>query len=434
MRIRRLEWTAAPAVAGAIREWFGREAEGIDVAPIGLRLAEGGDTALRELTARFDATELEPEAVRLTVPPDEARAALAGADPEVVAALRLAIENVREVAEAQLGPGPRKVELPQGQTVTVGEVPVGAAGIYAPGGRASYPSTVVMGCVTARVAGVDRVVLVSPPGPDGTVDPTTLAAAALCEVDEIHAIGGAQAVFALARGTGTIAPVDVIAGPGNAWVQAAKRAVFGEVGIDSLAGPSDLTVVLGPDAPSEWAALDLCAQAEHGSESPLVAIATEPGVLDPLARAVERIAAEQPSVNECRLALVEAPGAEAAVELADAIAPEHLQLMDPAAAALTDRVRTAGCVFTGPEAGTAFGDYVAGSNHVLPTDGTGRFFGPLSPATFRRPFSRVSLTPAAAGILAPPLNRLARAEGLPVHGLSATARIPSEPTREQETE
>ncbi|MDQ2623024.1 MAG: histidinol dehydrogenase [Actinomycetota bacterium] len=434
MKTRRLEWTAAGQVAGEIREWFGREAEGIDVSGIGSEMRSGGDRALRELTARYDATALEARDVKLTVPADQARAALADTSPDVVSALKLVIANVESVARAQLKVGETPVELPQGQTVTVGEVPVKSAGIYAPGGRASYPSTVVMGCVTARVAGVERVVLVSPPGPDGEINRTTLAAAALCEVDEIHAIGGAQAVFALARGTESIRPVDVIAGPGNAWVQAAKRVVFGEVGIDSLAGPSDLTVVLDSEVDPEWAALDLCAQAEHGSESPLVAIATGPGVLEPLVAAVERAAAEHPSVNECRLALVEAPGPEEAVALADAIAPEHLQLMDAASAALAERVRTAGCVFTGPEAGTAFGDYVAGSNHVLPTDGTGRFFGPLSPATFRRPVSRVSLTPAAVGRLAPPLAALAEAEGLPVHGLSATERIPAGPNPEQETE
>jgi len=172
----------------------------------------------------------------------------------------------------------------------------------------------------------------------------------------------------------------------------------------------------------EWAALDLCAQAEHGAESPLVAIATGTGVLERLEAAVEEVAAANPGVNDCRLALVEAPGPAEAVRLADAIAPEHLQLMDDESAALAGEIRTAGCVFTGPFSATAFGDYVAGSNHVLPTDGTGRFFGPLSPATFRRPTSRVSLDARSAGELAGPLAALAAGEGLPVHGLSATAR------------
>jgi histidinol dehydrogenase len=331
------------------------------------------------------------------------------------------VANVSEVARAQLQ-DERAVGLPQGQTVTVGEVPLRAAGIYAPGGRASYPSSVVMGCVPARVAGVERVVLVTPPGADGRIDPTTLAAAELCDVDEIYAVGGAQAIFALARGTGTIRPVDVIAGPGNAWVQAAKKAVFGEVAVDSLAGPSDLTVVFDRDTNLNWAALDLCAQAEHGEESVLVAIATGGGDLDALAAEVERISVAEPSVEDCRLALIEAPSASGAIALVNRIAPEHLQLMDAASAALAGEVRTAGCVFTGPQAATAFGDYIAGSNHILPTGGTGKSFGPVSPAVFRRKTSRVSLAPGSASALAEPLNALAKAEGLPVHGLSAMAR------------
>ncbi len=432
MRIRRFEWNGPESVAGEIRHWFGREAEGVDLAPIAAAMARDGDRALRELTSRFDATETDPGELRLTVEPAEARAALERCDPRVREALEISVANVGAVAESQVHRGEQTVELPQGQKVTVGEIPVRSAGIYAPGGRAAYPSTVVMGCVTARSAGVERVVLVSPPGPDGRIHPVTLAAAALCGVDEIHAIGGAQAIFALARGAGNVRPVDVIAGPGNAWVQAAKREVFGEVGIDSLAGPSDLAVILDSSVPPEWAALDLCAQAEHGAESPLVAVATEPGLLDRLERAVNRTAAAHPGVNDCRLALVEATGARAAVELADRIAPEHLQLMDAGSVALASEVRTAGCVFTGPYSATAFGDYLAGSNHILPTDGTGRFFGPLSPATFRRPTSRVSLDARSAGELAGPLAALATSEGLPVHGLSATVRTEAEnPSKER---
>lgn len=422
MRTRQFRWTTAGPVAAGIREWFGREAAEVDLGPISAAVASGGDDALRDLTSRFDATGVPAAKLQLAVPLAEAEDALGASAAGIREALGIAIANVRRVAEAQLGFVEDTVHLPQGQTVTVGSVPVGSAAVYAPGGRAAYPSTVVMGCVTARTAGVGRVVLVSPPGPDGRINPTTLAAAALCEVDEIFAVGGAQAVFALARGTASIRPVDVIAGPGNAWVQAAKREVFGEVGIDSLAGPSDLTVILDGGVDIGWAALDLCAQAEHGAESPLVAIATGPGVLEGLIDEVERVAGEHRSVNECRLALVEAPDAEAAIELANAIAPEHLQLMDSGSAGLADRVRTAGCVFTGPFSGTAFGDYVAGSNHVLPTDGTGRFFGPLSPATFRRPVARVSLDAGSAGTLAGPLAALAETEGLPVHGLSATVR------------
>ncbi|MCB0857259.1 MAG: histidinol dehydrogenase [Solirubrobacterales bacterium] len=417
---RRLEWAAPDQLVGEIREFLSHEARTVDVTGIADEVASRGDEALIAMTRRFDAPEADEPGLRVST--SESRAALERLDPEVRRALEISIANVRQVAEAQLVSDSRTVNLPQGQTVTVGEVPLGSAGIYAPGGRASYPSTVVMGCVTARVAGVDRVVLVAPPGPDGQINETTLAAASLCEVDEIFAVGGAQAIFALARGTETIKPVDVIAGPGNAWVQAAKREVFGEVAIDSLAGPSDLTVVIDADTNLRWAALDLCAQAEHGEESPLVAISTAPGVIEKLEIEVDAAASGQPSVQDCRLALVEAPSAVEAIALVNLIAPEHLQLMSADSIALAGAIRTAGCVFTGQEAGTAFGDYVAGSNHVLPTDGTGRIFGPLSPATFRRPTSRVSLDAGSVRQLARPLDALARAEGLPVHGLSATVR------------
>ena len=419
MRVRRLDWAAPEKVAAGMREWFASDSEAIDLSSIERQVAERGDEALLELTARFDATEAGD--LRLGVPLGEASRALESLDPTVRAALELSAENVRLVAEAQTGES-RTVELPQGQTVTVGHVALGSAGIYAPGGRASYPSSLIMACVPARVAGVERLVVVSPPREDGRIDPVTLAAAALCGVDEIYAVGGAQAIFALARGTESIRPVDVIAGPGNAWVQAAKKAVFGEVAIDSLAGPSDLTVVFDRDTDLRLAALDLCAQAEHGAESPLVAVAVNDGDLAALEDEVGRIAATQPSVNDCRLALVEAPSAGEAINLVNEIAPEHLQLMDGASAALAGEVRTAGCVFTGPEAATAFGDYVAGSNHILPTDGTGKSFGPVSPATFRRGTARVSLTAQAAGLLAQALGALAKAERLPVHGLSASAR------------
>ncbi|MCB0827873.1 MAG: histidinol dehydrogenase [Solirubrobacterales bacterium] len=420
MIIRRFTWAEPAELAAGLRQWFGEAGREVDVGPIEAEVAAGGDAALMRLTARFDATEAAPPELRVDL--SQAESSLEAADDDVVAALRIAIENVRSVARAQVDDAETVLELAQGQVVTTGQVPVGSAGIYAPGGRAAYPSSVVMGCVTARAAGVERVVLVSPPGPDGRIDPTTLAAAALCEVDEIYAVGGAQAVFALARGTESIEPVDVIAGPGNDWVQEAKRRVFGEVGIDSPAGPSDLMVVIDAETELGLVALDLCAQSEHGSESPLVAVGPDRASLDRLAAEVESVAGREPTVNQCRLALVAAPGAEAAVELANAFAPEHLQLMDPGSAALAATVRTAGCVFTGAESGTAYGDYLAGSNHVLPTGGAGRIFGPLSPATFRRNTARVSLGVQAAASLAGPLEALARAEGLPVHGLSARAR------------
>ncbi len=193
-------------------------------------------------------------------------------------------------------------------------------------------------------------------------------------------MGGAQAIIALALGTETIDAVDVVAGPGNAWVREAKRAVSGQVGIDSLAGPSELMIVAGKSTDPEWAALDLCAQAEHGADGPLLVAAVDGWVLDTLAAATEQIAAERPGLGDSPLALVTVPDTRAAIDLADAFAPEHLELLDGEAATLAGRVRTAGCVFVGPYSATAFGDYVAGSNHVLPTGGAGRFPGPSGPA------------------------------------------------------
>jgi histidinol dehydrogenase len=419
MRTRRFEWEGAAATAATLRAWAAEAAPAVDVGPIEREVLKRGDEAVLRLTARFDATERPPEALR--VESAQAEAALAALETPLREALELAAANVRAVAEAQLG-AERRVELPAGQTVTLREVPVAAAGIYAPGGRAAYPSSVLMCAIPALVAGVSRIALASPPSPRGELHPLVLAAAALCEVDEIYAMGGAQAIFALAYGTETIAPVDVIAGPGNAWVREAKRAVYGRVGIDSLAGPSELMVVAGHDTDPEWAALDLCAQAEHGPESPLVAVAVEDRVLEAIAAATEAAAASRPSVADAPLALVRVRDVEAALELANAYAPEHLELLETDAALQAEQVTTAGCVFVGRHGATAFGDYIAGSNHVLPTGGTGRYAGPLGPGAFRRRLANVELDDAAATALAPHVDALARAEGFPVHAESAMIR------------
>jgi histidinol dehydrogenase len=306
--------------------------------------------------------------------------------------------------------------------VTLREVPVHAAGIYAPGGNAVYPSSVLMCAIPARVAGVARIALASPPGPKGRISPLILASAELCGVDEIYAMGGAQAIFALALGTETVERVNVIAGPGNTWVQEAKRRMWGEVGLDSYAGPSELMVVVGPETNPEWAALDLCAQAEHGGSSPLLVAATEANVLNELASAVKQAGAERTGLGESPLALVQTPTLNDAIELANAFVPEHLELLVDNAADLANGVTTAGCVFAGKSGATAFGDYVAGSNHVLPTLGAGRFSGPLGPHVFRRKISTVQVPPGAAAKLAPHVDRIARAEGFPVHGESAMIR------------
>jgi histidinol dehydrogenase len=419
MRARRFEWEGAAATAATLRAWAAETSPTVDVEPIQREVREGGDEAVLRLTAKFDAPAATLDSLR--VGPDDAASALSVLEPELREALEVAAANVRQVAEAQIG-AERAVELPAGQTVTLREVPVGAAGIYAPGGRAAYPSSVLMCAIPAHVAGVERIALASPPGPDGRLNTLVLAAAALCGVEEIYAMGGAQAIFALAYGTETIAPVDVIAGPGNAWVREAKRAVYGKVGIDSLAGPSELMVIAGHDTDRDWAALDLCAQAEHGAESPLVLAAVEEEVLHSIAGAAEAAAASRPSVAEAPLALVQVRDTEAAIDLANAYAPEHLELLETDAALLADRVTTAGCVFVGRHGATAFGDYLAGSNHVLPTAGAGRYAGPLGPGAFRRRISNVEVTAAAAAELAPHVDALAEAEGFPVHGESAMIR------------
>jgi histidinol dehydrogenase len=280
-----------------------------------------------------------------------------------------------------------------------------------------------MGAVTARAAGVDEVVVCSPPGPDGELHPVILAACGLCEVDEVYRMGGAQAIAALAFGTHSVERVDVIAGPGNSWVQQAKKQVaWTEVGIDGIAGPSELVVIAdGDDLDADAIALDLLAQAEHGPDSPLWLLCPDAELLDAVIERVVRIASERPSVCDALLQVTPA-GGEAALYLAEGLAPEHLALVGQRAEALAARVRRAGCVFVGAGAATAFGDYVAGSNHVLPTGGAARFQSALSAATFRRRMARVSLPGEAPARLAPAGAALARAEGFPVHAESMEHR------------
>jgi histidinol dehydrogenase len=381
-------------------------------------VAGGGDDALRELTQRFDGVRI----ASLRVDPEAVEAAVGRVEGTILDGVRTAIANVRALVEAQLRE-PVLTELAQGQRIEVEEVPVRRAAIYVPGGRAPYSSTVVMGAVTARAAGVDEVVVCSPPGPDGEIHPVILAACALCEVDEVYRVGGAQAIAALAFGTHSVRAVDVIAGPGNSWVQQAKKQVaWTEVGIDGIAGPSELVVIAdGERLDPELIALDLLAQAEHGPDSPLWLLSPDDALLDAVAGTVERMARERPSVTDAELQLA-LFGGDAALQIAEDLAPEHLELVGERAEALAPRVRRAGCVFVGAGAGTAFGDYVAGSNHVLPTGGAARFQSALSPATFRRKMARVSLPGEAPARLAPAGAALARAEGFPVHAESMERR------------
>ena len=380
----------------------------------------GGDEAVLRLTERFDKAELGPGQLRVDA--RELEASVGSLEPEVLRGLRTAIANVRAVVRAQAR-DPVSVELEQGQRVEIVEIPVGRAAIYVPGGRAPYPSTVVMGAVTARAAGVDEIAVCAPPGPGGRAHPVILAACVLCEVTEVYRMGGAQAIAALAYGAGSVRSVDVIAGPGNAWVQEAKRQVaFTEVGIDGVAGPSELAVIAdGPGVDPEAVALDLLAQAEHGADSPLWLFAPEDGLREAVVSAIERLARERPSAADAVLQVC-AAGGEGALWMVEGLAPEHLELVGEEAEKLAPRVRRAGCLFVGAGAGTAFGDYVAGSNHILPTGGAARFQSALSAATFRRRMARVSLPDGAPGRLAPAGAALARAEGFPVHAESMERR------------
>ncbi len=405
-RLRLDDPAAAAQLAAEIRSLVPAAASvSTETAAIVAAVRERGDAALQDFAARLDDVSGP-----LRVTGAEIEAALDGLDPAVRAGLELAIANVGAVARAGLGEDV-DVPLPQGQLVRLRELPVRRAAIYVPGGRAPYPSSVVMGAVTAHAAGVDEVVVCAPGG-----HPVILAACALCGVGEVYRAGGAHAIAALAYGTETIARVDVIAGPGNLWVQEAKRLVSGSVGIDGFAGPSDVTVIATEGADAALVAIDLLAQAEHGAGSLAVAVSEDAALLDAVALEL----ADTPG-SGAAIALVDVPDVDAALAVVEALAPEHLELIGAAAEALAPRVRSAGCLFVGPSSATAFGDYVAGSNHTLPTGGAARFASGLNVRHFRRRMSEVHIG-AAAGALAPAGSAIARAEGFDLHATSMEVR------------
>jgi histidinol dehydrogenase len=383
----------------------------------------GGDEAVLTYTRKFDTAGGEPRP--LLVSPQELDAAIKELPLELVAALQVTIANVALVAQAGVGEDVT-VALPQGHTILVRELPVGSAAVYVPGGRAPYPSTVIMGVVTARAAGVLDVAVCSPPGLDGEIDRSILGACRLCGVQRVYRMGGAQAIAALAFGTDTVARADVVVGPGNPYVQEAKRLLSAVVGIDGFAGPSELLVLLGARASAQQvrlAALDLLAQAEHGQGSLAVAVCGATEVGDMLAAELERLLAEPPSVGGSVLVLLDAADAAEAVAVANELAPEHLQLMGADLEALASKIRSAGCLFVGASSATAFGDYVAGSNHVLPTGGAARFASTLSARHFRRQMAEVRIGPQAVAKLAKAGASIARAEGFEWHARSMEARI-----------
>jgi histidinol dehydrogenase len=382
-----------------------------------------GDVAVRELTERFDGCTLDD----LRVPVADVRAALDGAAPELRAALEVAADRIREYHAVQLETPEPTVER-DGITLREVAVPVDRAGLYVPGGRATYPSTVLMTAIPAQLAGVTERVLCVPPAADGAVPAATLAAAALAGVTEVYRIGGAQAIAALAYGTATIRPVDVIVGPGNRYVALAKREVAGVVGIDSFAGPSEVVVVADGSVPAAFAAADLLAQAEHGPGGSAVLVTWVPEVADAVDAAVDDLLADAPRRADItatltgggRVVLVD--DALAALDAVNVIAPEHLELLTADPHALVPLVRNAGAVFVGPWAPAALGDYVAGVNHVLPTARTARFASALRIDTFRKHIHVVDATEAGLTALAPHVRALAAAEGLDAHGRSVDVR------------
>ncbi len=424
LRIERLERADfdAHGPTGVAARLRGLVPDGAAVAPLVAEIIERvrtvGDPAVTEYARRFDTGGADPLALR--VAPEALDAAIRTLPLDVIAGLQVAIANVAEVAQLGVGED-RSVMLPQGQRITVRELPVASAAVYVPGGRAPYPSTVVMGVVTARAAGVIDVAVCAPPGSGGDIDPAILGACRLCGVETVYRMGGAQAVAALAYGTETVDCVDVIVGPGNLYVQEAKLQVSHVVGIDGFAGPSDLLIVLAADADVRLAALDLLAQAEHGKDSLVGALSPSLDQLEALEAAVRGIAEHHPGLPAAPCALVPVPDAREAIAVANAFAPEHLQLMGTEAEALAPLVSTAGCVFVGSASATAFGDYVAGSNHVLPTTGAARFASSLSPRHFRRRMAEVHIGAAAAKLAAAGAP-VARAEGFVLHAESMEAR------------
>jgi histidinol dehydrogenase len=384
-----------------------------------------GDAAVIDCTARFDRLKLTPSTMR--VPAKEIAAAASSCAPDTLAALRLAAERIEAYHRRQV---PEDFSFTDSAGVRLGSRwrPIAAVGIYVPGGTAAYPSSVLMNAVPAKVAGVERLVMVVP-SPDGVLNPLVLAAASLAGVDEVYRIGGAQAVGALAYGTATIAAVDKIVGPGNAYVAAAKRRVFGTVGIDMIAGPSEILVVADRRNDPGWIAADLLSQAEHDTASQAILITDDKTFADDVTSAVDRHLAtlpRQPIAAEswrAHGAIITVRSWDEAVPLVDRIAPEHLELALDDAETFAAKVRNAGAIFLGRHTPEAVGDYVAGPNHVLPTARSARFSSGLGVLDFLKRTSLLACDAESLRAIGPAAVTLARAEGLDAHALSVAIRL-----------
>jgi histidinol dehydrogenase len=426
--MRRLCTSDAEFEAGFAALLAGRESRAdvhAAVAAIIAAVRARGDAALIEYTARFDRLDLTAQTLRVTA--DEIAAADAATSAELRAALDLAAARIEAFHRAQR---PQDLRMTDAAGLTLGMrwSPLDAVGLYVPGGKAAYPSSVLMNAIPARVAGVSRIAMCVP-APEGMLNPLVLAAARRAGVSEIYRIGGAQAVAALAYGTQSIAPVDRIVGPGNTYVAEAKRQVFGRVGIDAIAGPSEVVVLADGENDPRHVALDLLAQAEHDEAAQAILVTDSPAFADAVADAV---AAELRALPRAAIAgaswaahgaiIVVRDWAEAAA-LVDRIAPEHLQIMTAAAAETFARVRHAGAAFLGRSCPEAVGDYVAGPNHVLPTGGTARFASGLSVYDFLKRTTWVEADAAALARVGPAAVALAEAEGLHAHARSIAVRL-----------
>lgn len=384
-----------------------------------------GDAAVIELTERFDRLKLTPETLRFA--PEEIEALIAEVPQHEREALELAAERIRAYHARQM-PEDASWEDEHGATLGWRWTPVSAAGLYVPGGLASYPSSVLMNAIPAKVAGVERLAI-TVPTPDGIANPLVLLAARLAGVDEIYRIGGAQAVAALAYGTETIAPVDKITGPGNAFVAAAKRRVFGKVGIDMIAGPSEILVIADGDNDPDWIALDMLSQAEHDESAQSILITTDRAMAKAVEAAIERhlLTLERREIARASWrdygAVILVPDLDVAAALSNRIAPEHLELCVADPDALSEEITHAGAIFLGAWTPEAIGDYVGGPNHVLPTARSARFSSGLSVMDFVKRTTLAKMTPAALKAIGPAAETLAISESLEAHGLSVRARL-----------
>ncbi len=387
------------------------------------RVREGGDKALIELTELYDKVHLDS----VTVDNSALKAAYGRISPELKNALELAAKSITEYHELEIEKD--KIFDKNGVRVTQRSVPMSVAGCYVPGGKARYPSSVLMTAIPAKVAGVETVILCVPPGADGKVDDATLAAAYIAGVDALYSVGGAQAIAAMAYGTESVRRVDVIVGPGNIFVSVAKREVAQDVGVpSSFAGPSEVVVIADSTTPADWAAIDVVVQAEHGPDGLAWFISWDEAVIDEVIDCVEQIVTSSPRRSEIESTLSEGGYAvlvrdgSQAIEVANAIAPEHLEILCESSRELSVLVRNAGAVFIGKFSPASLGDYVAGPSHVLPTYGSARFGSALRVGDFVKHVHYVEASQEGIDILAPHVTAISQAEGLTAHEMSVGMR------------